>query len=111
MSGRRWRLTVPAVVVWAVAVGLPAGCAKKSKRLPVYPASGQVLVNGKPAAGVFVYLWPASIESGLDAYCPHAQTDESGRFTLATYDTGDGAPAGTYTVTAEWPVRFNAISN
>lgn len=98
------------VALTAVATGAAPGCGAKSNRLPVYPTSGQVLVGGKPVKGVFVYLWPASAE-GIDAYCPNGQSDESGNFTLSTYDTGDGAPAGEYKVTAEWPVRFNAISN
>ncbi len=98
------------VVLFAVAAGLAPGCGKKSNRLPVFPAKGQVLVGGKPAKGVFVYLWPASAE-GTDAYCPNGQTDDAGNFTLSTYDPGDGAPAGDYKITAEWPARFNVITN
>src|SRR5262245_52833652 len=104
------RLTLAAVVA-LVALNVP-GCAKKNgRRLPVYPVKGQVLVGGKPAKGVFVYLWPASIGEGLDAYCPNGQTDDDGNFTLSTYDQNDGAPAGEYKVTAEWPARFNALTN
>src|SRR5262245_27314495 len=102
------------LLVGAAAAGLAAlpGCSSKpNKRLPVYPAGGEVWVNGKPAAGVFIYLWPEGIPTGKDAYCPHGQTDDSGRFTLSTYDSNDGAPAGNYRVTAEWPARFNPLSN
>lgn len=101
------------LAVGLVAAGLAAspGCSKaNNKRLPVYPAKGEVWVNGKPAAGVFIYLWPDGIAAGKDAYCPHGQSDDSGRFTLSTYESNDGAPAGNYRVTAEWPVRYNPIS-
>jgi hypothetical protein len=103
----------PRVLLAAAVAGLLAlspGCGKKDNRLDVHPARGQVLVGEKPAKGVHVSLWPVSAE-GRDAYCPHGETDENGNFTLSTYETGDGAPAGDYKVTAEWPVKFNAISN
>jgi hypothetical protein len=110
MSVTRYAARVFLAALVAAAAGAAPGCAKKGNRLPVYPARGQVLVGGKPAKGVFVYLWPAST-AGVDAYCPTGQTDENGTFTLSTYDPGDGAPEGEYAVTADWPVRFNPISN
>ena len=77
--------------------------------MPVFPAKGQLLVDGKAAKGAFVYLWPDGI-GDMDAYCPNGQTDDNGAFVLSTYDSDDGAPAGEYAVTVEWPERYNVIS-
>lgn len=80
---------------------LLSGCNSEPERVPVFPASGKVTVNGAPAAGVAVALHPA--ESN-----PHPQvrafgtTDAFGSFTLSTYGAADGAPEGAYTVTASW---------
>ena len=91
-------------------MGTVPSCAKKSRHLPVFPAKGQLIVDGKAAKGAFVYLWPDGI-GDMDAYCPNGQTEENGDFVLSTYDAKDGAPAGEYAVTVEWPERFNPISN
>jgi hypothetical protein len=40
---------------------------------------------------------------GEKSIVPQAMTGEDGRFVLSTYGTGDGAPAGDYTVTVQWP--------
>jgi hypothetical protein len=109
MSAPRLGPQVLLAAVIAAVLAAP-GCSKKTNRLPVYPVKGQVLVGEKPAKGVRVYLWPSS-PGGRDAYCPQGETDEGGYFSLSTYDPGDGAPAGDYKITAEWPVRFNTISN
>jgi hypothetical protein len=84
------------------------GCGKKG-RLPVYPVRGQVLVNNAPAKEAVVTFWPE--EPGKkETFNPNARTDENGNFTLSTYTAGDGAPAGTYLVTVEWPARHDLIS-
>lgn len=88
-----------------------AGCGGgKAGRLPVYPARGKVLLDGRPTKGIFVYCWPGDIGKN-EAYCPTGQTDEQGNFVLSTYGENDGAPEGEYVVTLEWPERFNVISN
>ena len=33
---------------------------------------------------------------------PHATVDQNGDFTVSTYGTGDGAPAGDYKITISW---------
>lgn len=86
-------------------------CKKKDGKLPVFPVKGQILIDGNPAKDVLISFWPAKIEEGLHAYSPSAQTDENGYFTLSTYNPGDGAPAGEYAVTIEWPVGFSIVSN
>ena len=85
-----------------IAVGLLAGCGGDGG-VPLYPASGQVLVNGQPAAGVEVRLHPADRPGDLDAPRPFAVTRENGSFELGTFAEGDGAPAGRYLVSLVWP--------
>jgi len=84
----------------AVAAFLLAGCAQ-SNRKPVFPVRGHVLFEGKPAAGATVFFVP--VETDPDAIAPYGVTDENGAFTLTTYLTFDGAPAGDYIVTVRWP--------
>jgi hypothetical protein len=69
---------------------------------PPYPTTGTVLVNGEPAGGATVVLHHVD-DWGARSIVPQAVTDDQGRFTLSTYATDDGAPAGDYRVTVEWP--------
>jgi hypothetical protein len=71
--------------------------------VPLYPASGRVLVDGRTAAGVEVRLHPADRTDDLDAAVPFAATGEDGGFRLGTKVKGDGAPAGRYRATLTWP--------
>jgi hypothetical protein len=70
-------------------VGPPPG----PPRLPTVPAAGVVLHRGKPLAKASVAFHR---DDGLASAL--ATTDESGGFTLGTYATADGAPAGGYRV-------------
>ena len=89
--------------VWlavAILAVLLSSCARNTRK-PVYPVHGQVLVNGKPAAGATVFFFP--VESDPDAIAPYGVLDADGSFSLTTYLTFDGAPAGEYVVTIRWP--------
>ena len=86
-----------ALIVTAI---LPSACSR-STRKPVFPAKGQLLINGRPAAGATVFFNP--VESDPDAIAPYGVTDANGTFTLTTYLTFDGAPAGEYVVTVRAP--------
>ncbi len=68
----------------------------------VYPVSGNVYVNGQPAAGAKVECYAVN-DPTLLPLRPHAITGKDGSFKLTTYKTGDGAPAGTYALTVKWP--------
>lgn len=85
-----------------------SGCGK-SDRIPTYKVTGKVLVDGKPAKHVILKFHPRKQDSEKP-YVPNGLTDESGNFSLATYEKGDGAPAGDYDVTFIWPERKNPIS-
>ncbi|WP_164101837.1 transthyretin-like family protein [Candidatus Laterigemmans baculatus] len=83
-----------------------AGCGGPAAydAIPTHPASGQVTVNGVPAKGAIVRLYPKSPQPGAKyPLMPSGKTDEAGVFHLTTYEDADGAPAGAYTLTLEWP--------
>ena len=80
-----------------------AGCGSSqgSDRIPVFPASGHLAYDGRPLAGAFVVLHPKATDAGRSTPRPHAQVAADGSFSLTSYETNDGAPAGDYTVTVE----------
>lgn len=92
------------IVVGLICLLTCIGCASQNDdQLAVYPATGEVSVDGKPAAGVYVVLTPAkgseADEKGLK---PTGTTDQDGLFSLSTYQQADGAPAGDYVITIQW---------
>lgn len=72
-------------------------CSQSVPGKAVYPVHGQVLLEGKPVANALVVFYPVGAW-GAEESRPHAQTDSDGRFTVSTYGTKDGAPAGEYKV-------------
>ena len=89
----------PAAILLAIAVGCsPQG----PPRTPTYPVTGQVFVDGQPAADLAVFF---TNTNGVDKKEPTystANTDADGKFKVSTYETGDGIPEGTYSVTFMW---------
>jgi hypothetical protein len=79
---------------------LLCGCAR-DRRKPVFPVRGKVFLDGKPAAGATVFFYP--VETDPEALAPYGVADAGGSFTLTTYRTFDGAPAGEYVVTVRCP--------
>jgi len=93
------RASLAAAGALLLAVAL-AGCSKGGpEELPVHPVNGQVVFNGKPAAGASIIFHPKA--GGEGAVVARAQADNQGNYTLSTYRDGDGAPAGEYAVTVE----------
>lgn len=89
---------------WAsLALALAIGCDDGLPQVPRFPASGTVLLDGRPANGVQVMLYPADRLGDLDALRPTGVTGEDGAFQLGTYEKADGAPAGRYKVTLFLP--------
>ena len=78
------------------------GCGGGDDREPVYPVHGQVLYQGRPAEGALVAFHPID---GPDAGAlkPHGRVEADGSFRLGTYEADDGAPAGEYAGTVDWP--------
>lgn len=87
---------------WAVswllscALMVVSGCFGPSEE-PVYPARGLVLYDERPLAEALVVLHPQD-HSGRSL---SARTGADGRFVVSTHKTGDGAPAGHYSVSVE----------
>lgn len=98
---RRWRSAA-----WLFAVPLLAlsGCGSDEPyRKETVTVQGQVHVDGQPPDS------PISVQchdvNGLDQEHPtfsQAMTDTEGRFTISTYESGDGVPPGSYALTFEW---------
>lgn len=77
---------------------LAAGCGKPEA--PLYPVTGKVLFEGKPAENAMVVFHPVN-PTGSEAVRPTAKVGPDGTFKLLTVRTDDGAPAGDYKVTVE----------
>jgi hypothetical protein len=80
----------------ALALGMTS--CRRSDHEPVYPVTGKVLYNGKPAEGAQITLVPLD---GKNAKTPRpgAQVKRDGSFRLSTFASYDGAPPGRYAVT------------
>jgi hypothetical protein len=101
-----FRLRIDLARAAAALIFLPllAGCGKGSDKPVVYPVSGELFVQGKPASGALVVLRPADdAEAGNWARgFPHARVEADGTFQIESYEPKDGAPVGTYKVLAQW---------
>lgn len=78
-------------------------CAQEGPpRKDTSPVIGQVYVDNEPAAQLSVTCHDAK---GIDAAQPtisSAMTDKDGKFSISTYESGDGVPAGEYALTFMW---------
>lgn len=69
-------------------------CGCSDGRPPLYPVSGTVAFeSGDPVRNASIEFVPDS-----PAPSPRGRIDAQGRFSLGTYETNDGAPAGEYRV-------------
>lgn len=89
-----------------------SGCSGKSDRWtqarpPVYPVSGQVLLNGQPVEQATITFQPADPEGKPGS----ALTDADGRFEAQTFDPGDGLTAGTHRVAIKKIAMVDAAGN
>jgi hypothetical protein len=92
------------VLLALVAAMAVAGCDGPSWQADVEPVRGELFINGEPASGAMISLHPAGGRA-LDerGSIPSAMVTEDGSFEVATYELGDGAPAGEYVATFTWP--------
>ncbi len=91
----------------AATIFAAAGCGSSTEpgRLPVFPTSGSVRLDGQVPAGAFVVLHPkADYQRAPDGELvrPHGQVQSDGTFDLTSYGSNDGAPLGEYIVTLEF---------
>ena len=101
-----WQFRVARVLATTTAsasILLGQGCGRSSETA-VYPVSGKVVVDGKPAPGVQVAFRPLNKPADLDVN-PTATTGKDGSFKLTTRAKDDGAPAGDYKVTLTWTIQ------
>ena len=73
------------------------GCGGGASRPETAPVTGTVTYNGKPVANATVMFTPKS--GGASAT---GKTDENGKFTLTTFEPGDGAIVGEHVVTVTY---------
>jgi len=77
-----------------------SGCSDDG-RVPVFPVTGSVLVDGEVPEGAVVILHPVT-PPAQEVNKPAGRVESDGTFRVTTYDTGDGAPLGEYVVTVSW---------
>ncbi len=88
---RTWNVLIVVAVATVFAAAV-VGCGKG--RPKTVPVTGTVTFDGKPVEGASVAFYPA--EGGRPAT---GTTDAQGKFTLTTFESGDGALPGSYNVT------------
>jgi hypothetical protein len=83
-------------VVAIVLATVAGGCSghHQDNRPKLVPVHGVVRLNGKPVDGARVDFHNAS----PDKPSAYATTDAEGKFTLTTYENGDGAAPGKYRI-------------
>jgi hypothetical protein len=72
-------------------------------RVDVYEVTGTVTMDGKPVSGATVSFSPKDKQPAAVG-----MTDDSGAYSLTTYESGDGAAAGNYTVLVTKPPEASA---
>ena len=107
-----FRSQVRAMSRLSVACGLLllVGCGE-DWHAETYPASGKVLLNGRPAADVVVELRSVGEQPDSRNSRPWAIVQSDGTYSLTTYEKGDGAPPGDYAVTLRWPSDISTPSH
>ena len=77
------RLRQSAAAGVALLLVLVVGCSKQPTLVEVHPVNGQVLFDGKPAAGATVVFHPKDRSNTFPT--PSAKADNQGHFSLTTY--------------------------
>ena len=83
-----------------VAAALVAGCGDPGPKL--YPVTGTVRVDGKPAGDATIFLHRKGRDNPNEPV-PYAHCGPDGTFVVTTRKEGDGAAPGEYVVTVVWP--------
>jgi hypothetical protein len=88
--------------LYAAGLATLAGCG--DGKLPLYPVTGTVLVDSKPATGARVIFCPVEASSSpeLQKERPYGLCGPDGKFTLTTFLQDDGVPLGEYKVLVQW---------
>lgn len=92
-----------------VLLACAAGCGE-DWRAETVPVTGSLSVNGEPATGAVITLYPQGGEVDERRSKPFAVVGEDGSFQLKTYEANDGAPPGDYVATVKWPWDVTTLS-
>ena len=82
---------------------------KEAFRKETSPVTGEVYVDGEPAAKLQVKCHEVGGIDKEHATFSQAFTDEEGKFEIATYEAADGVPEGEYVLTFMWG-QLNVLS-
>lgn len=85
------------------ACALAAGCGGEEWQVATHPATGRITINGEAPAGALVQLHSIGGKVDERDSRPWGKVREDGTYSLSTYETGEGAPPGTYAITVTWP--------
>lgn len=89
---------------------IPFGSMWSTKPKDFIYVEGSLFVDGKPATGVELTFYPIASSHALPSR-PKAVVGPDGRFSVVTEGEGEGAPAGSYRVTARSSSAANDQSN
>jgi hypothetical protein len=81
-------------------IALGVGCGRNDGFKPTIPMRGQILCDGQPPIGASIILYPKDAPD--PRVRPSGKVGSDGWYTLSTYYTNDGAPAGNYAVSLVW---------
>jgi hypothetical protein len=87
-------LHIQANVLFLAIVGIVLIGCSNSSRPPTYPVTGTVTLKGVPVSGAAVTFVP----TGSEGEAASAITDANGKYSLTTWEAGDGARPGEYRV-------------
>ncbi len=83
-----------------VVLAFGARCGNSGPKL--YPVTGTIKVDGKPAGDALVFLHRQGRDNPNEPV-PYGKCGPDGTFTVTTSKEGDGAPPGEYVLTVVWP--------
>ena len=89
-------------LIGVLALSLCSCSGKKDYGKQTFPVTGEVYVDGEPAAMLSVTLNDVNGIDPNSPAIPTAVTKGDGAFAVSTFEAGDGAPAGEYIATFVW---------
>jgi len=98
MSYRNWLGAI------LIASAIFTGCSEPPRggpRFTTFPVTGEVDVDGEPAELIEIECHPDGDSSEIK-YPISTMTDKNGHFSISTYQSGDGLPAGDYVLSFKW---------
>lgn len=102
------RIFFPLAMIAVLSLGCGGG--EQPFRKATSPTKGTVMVDGiPPGSGVQIQCHPVGPPDPEHPSVSATETDPAGKFSISTYESGDGLPAGEYVLTFTWQ-EFNVMS-